>query len=276
MKAPVWWWETDTYDNKVPLSPELLDYAGPRGIALVAVYGDKTQKGWGGDTFMPLYMKKKFDMRRVLPVYYSHRQPFAIVMRSLNLVCIDIDGKNGGFEGAPQFLGNAPPTLSETSKSGNGYHLFYALPDTWDEEKGFAMFGDSIGIATGVDIRVTGCVYHHDTQRWNLRDIAPCPQWVLEALTRREQYKSERLAIAASAATLEDTERLMLHEELIERLNQKIPAGKRNTTLFAVGADMRTADVPNWQKLVEDRAIAVGLDENETDRLLENIEKYGG
>ena len=62
-----------------------------------------------------------------------------------------------------------PPTLAETSKSGDGYHLFYLVDEEWDDEKGYGLLGDRIGIEQGVDIRATGCVYHHPQQRWNDR-----------------------------------------------------------------------------------------------------------
>lgn len=39
---------------------------------------------------------------------------------------------------------------------------------------------------------------------------------------------------------------------------------------------MKLAQVPNWGQLVHDRAIEVGLDIEEADKLLNNIIKYGG
>ena len=274
MKAPVWWWETDTYDNEIPLSPELLDYAGPRGIALVAVYGDKTQKGWGGDTFMPLYMKKKFDMRRALPVYHSHGQPFAIVMRSLNLVCIDIDGKNGGFEGALR-LGNLPRTLAETSKSGNGYHLFYRTNEEWHADEGFAEFRDQIGIETGVDLRATGCVYHYASQRWNARTVANLPEHLATRLKVHVLTKTQFSTLVAKTKQLDPEELLMLHAELIQELETKIPVGRRNNTLFAIGSKMKQAGVHDLENLVVVRASQVGLTVQEADKIIANIQRYG-
>ena len=52
--------------------------------------------------------------------------------------------------------------------------------------------------------------------------------------------------------------------------------GKRNNTLFAIGTKMKLAQVPNWGQLVHDRALEVGLDIEEADKLLNNIIKYGG
>lgn len=274
MHAPEWWWLTMPYTSDVAYPSELVDYAGPEGVALVEVYGEATQKGWGGDTFMKHYTSKQFAPRRALWRYEKKQEPFAFVMRSLSLVCIDIDGKNGGIQGAPELLGNCPPTLAETSKSGNGFHLFYSVPDSWDQEKGFARIGDSISLVTGVDIRGTGCVYHHTTQRWNGVPVAPCPSWVLDKLEAREQYKAQRRAAAASTETLEPLERLMAHEELIERLNRPIPSGKRNNTLFAIGSEMKEAGVENWDTLVGARAEAIGLDPDEVVKLVGNIDRY--
>ena len=53
---------------------------------------------------------------------------FAFVMRAqCSLVCIDIDGKNGGLIHAPVKLeACCAHTLAGASKSGDGYHLWYA------------------------------------------------------------------------------------------------------------------------------------------------------
>ena len=274
MLEPEWWWRTDAYDDATPIPESLHTFAGPEGLAVVEVYGEKTQAGWGGDSFMENYTTKKFKPRRALWRFTKRQEPFAFVMRSLSLVCIDIDGKNGGFLGAPAFLGNCPRTLTEISKSGNGYHLFYSVPDSWDQEKGFARIGDSISIVSGVDIRGTGCVYHHATQRWNDSDIAPCPQWILDKLESREQFKAQRQAAIESISTLEPLEQLMMHEELKDRLSNPIPAGKRNNTLFAIGSDMKEAGVVDWDILVGARAEAVGLDPDEVVKLIGNIDRY--
>ena len=275
METPAWWWQTDSYDGEDPLPQELIELAGPHGVALVDVFPDgRTQAGWGSEKFMGEYEGKKFSARRKVKAFEMRQWPFAIVMRSLPVVCIDIDGKNGGFVSAPAFLGNAPVTLAETSKSGNGYHLFYSLPDTWDPVSGFGMIGDFIGIADGVDIRGTGCVYHHTTQRWNDRAIAPCPAWILDTLIKREQYKAARKATIVNTSTLDEWEQLIMHDELFERLNKPIPEGKRNNTLFAIGSEMKTAGVPDWDTRIGARAEELGLDADEVTKLVSNIETY--
>lgn len=42
------WWRTDDYDVDTPVPQDLVEFAGPKGIALVKAYEDgRTQKGWG-------------------------------------------------------------------------------------------------------------------------------------------------------------------------------------------------------------------------------------
>ena len=88
----------------------------------------------GADGFMPRYLRGVFNSRRVVYGYERGKWAYAFVMRSMRLVCVDIDGKNGGLEHAKK-LGLLPPTLAETSKSGDGYHLFYLVDEEWDDEK---------------------------------------------------------------------------------------------------------------------------------------------
>ena len=66
----------------------------------------------------------------------------------------------------------------------------------------------------------------------------------------------------------------MMQDTLITDLNKPIPSGRRNTTLFAIGSQMYLGQVPGWKQLVHDRALALGLDLEEADKLLTNIEKY--
>src|SRR5690242_14456333 len=138
------WWQTDSYDDDVAVPSAFSNYAGPEGLALVRAWPDgRTDPGWGlqgangGDGFMPRYMRGEFNERRVVYGYDHGKWAFAFVMRSVRVVCIDIDGKNGGLEHAKR-LGALPPTMAETSKSGNGYHLFYRTDENWDDVRGFA------------------------------------------------------------------------------------------------------------------------------------------
>jgi hypothetical protein len=221
------------------------------------------------------YMRGEFNERRVLYGYVRDKWAFAYVMRSLKLVVVDIDGKNGGLEHAKK-LGMLPPTMAETSKSGNGYHLFYEHDEPWDNDKGFGALSDRIGIEQGVDIRATGCVYHHKQQRWNDRRVAKLPEFLRDLLSHREQKLAATHArIDTILADHDELEVLMLHDEIMTELKKPIPSGKRNVTLFAIGNQMRQAQIPGWEQLVTDRATAVGLPADETLKLISNINHYG-
>jgi hypothetical protein len=270
------WWETDTYNKDAALHPLLLNEAGPNGVALVRAFKDgKTDAGWGGDQFMDRYNKHLFDPSRKIPGYDAGQHAVAVVMRSVRLVCIDVDGKNGGLDHVGS-LGALPPTLAETSKSGNGYHLFYATTeDEWDDEKGFALFRDRIGIKQGVDIRATGCVYHHHNQRWNKRPIAELPVHLATQL--REQIHKAEATVAAITKILDSGDQeevLIMQDQLTDELKKPIPEGKRNNTLFAIGSQMYLAQVPMWDAKVYQRAIDVGLDDHEAVKLVANIKRY--
>lgn len=278
------WWRTDTYDVDEAVPPQFdHDWAGPKGLALVRAWpDDRTDPGWGltgkdgGDGFMPRYLRGEFNERRVLYGYERDKWTFAFVMRSTQLVCLDIDGKNGGYDGAKK-VGMLPPTLAETSKSGDGYHLFYLVDEPWDPVKGFGLLSDRIGIETGVDFRATGCVYHHKQQRWNRRKPALLPDHLQQLLQHRDQKVAATTArIAKVLENNDEMEVLMMQTELMDELAKPIPAGKRNNTLFAIGSQMHQAQVPNWINALDERAKQVGLDQGEIDKLIANIEKYGG
>lgn len=269
------WWRTDEYTSEAMIPSSFNDLAGPFGPALVGVYPDgRTQPGWGESTFMENYTKSNFLPQRAAFAYRKRGAPFAFVMRSFQVVALDIDGKNGGFDGAMK-LGNLPYTLGETSKSGNGYHLFYSVEDQWDPWTGYARFADHIGIEQGVDVRATGCIYHHDTQRWNNRPITPMPKYLIDMFDAR---KTRRNATAARLATAQsqgdEIEMLMIQDELMDELKKPIPAGKRNNTLFAIGTKLVQAGVQDWEIVLMGRAMQVGLEETEASKLCENIARY--
>lgn len=278
------WWMTDTYDVETPIPDAIskLKITGPKGVALVKAWPDgTTQKGWGlnpppgeADGFMPRYLKDSFNPRRALYGYNKGQWNFAFIMRSLQLVCIDIDGKNGGFEGAKK-LGMLPRSLAEVSKSGDGYHLFYLTDEKWDDELGFGKLGDRIGIEQGVDIRWTGCVYHHPQQRWNRRELVDLPLHLEELLIRREQKAAASNARILSVLAGEDeTEILMVQAELLAELGKDIPDGKRNQTLFAIGSQMLQAGIEGWEEKIRAKALDVDLDGMEADKIVANIERY--
>jgi len=286
------WWRSEIYDVAAAMPPQFDDtWAGPHGVAMVRAFPDgRTDPGWGlvgpkkklpdGTEqqlpgFMPRYTRGEFNSRRVLFGYDRGRWSFAFVMRSLKLVAIDIDGKNGGLEHAKR-LGALPPTLAETSKSGNGFHLFYLVDQPWDDKLGFAPLGDRIGVEQGVDFRATGCIYHHPQQRWNRRWPAPLPDYLFELMQHRELKQAAQTERIRKVLTDNDiTEVLMMHDELITQLMKPIKQGKRNQTLFAIGCQMAEARVPGWEELLAQRALNVGLPEDEVEKLVRNVTQYG-
>lgn len=269
------WWRTDVYDGEYATPAELDELAGPHGVALVRAWPDgRTDAGWGGDTFMAKYEQGGFNARRVLYGYNAGKWAFAFIMRSVRLVCIDIDGKNGGLEHAKK-LGMLPPTLAETSKSGDGYHLFYTVDEEWVETKGYALLGDRIGLEQGVDFRATGCVYHHPQQRWNDRAPVPLPDHLFQLLhSRNQKVAASNARIVAILEGDDQMEIMMMQDELLSELKKPIPAGKRNNTLFAIGSQMKLAGITGWEEPLSDRANELGLDTGEIEKLVSNIEKY--
>jgi Bifunctional DNA primase/polymerase, N-terminal len=235
-----------------------------------------TATGWGGATFISKYRKRGFDVRRARAMFDRKQTPFALVMRSLWMVCLDIDGKNGGIESAAAL--NLPLTLAETSKSGNGYHLFYLVDDTWNPTFGFDRLRDRIGWRKGIDIRATGCVYHYPSQRWNTAVPVQLPDAILIDL---EQTRDDQVARAEHITTLrastdpdDQMEFLMLQSTIQSKLDAPIAAGKRNNTLFAIGSEMKLAGITGWSEQVYNRAVQLGLDDEEAAKLVGNIDRY--
>ena len=137
------------------------------------------------------------------------------------------------------------------------------------------MIPDQIGITQGVDIRGVGCVYHYNTQRWNGRDITALPEWLEERLREKQKRREASQSAMQKISTLDEMEKLMAHAELMDDLARPIPAGKRNTTLFAIGAQLMQAGVEDWEQAILARGDEVGLDEAEALKIVENIGKYG-
>lgn len=270
------WWKTDSYQDSSELGPllALSDLYGPKGLALVQAYENgSTSPGWGREAFMLNYLSDKFRMLKQLKIAALRENPFALVMRSAKLVCIDIDGKNGGFDHVSE-LGYLAPTTAEKSKSGNGYHLFYTVKDDWDEESGFAAINDQIGVVQGVDLRAVGCVYHHPQQRWNHRAPVPLSEHLSMRFKARALARSRRATEIQKTLQLDTLEVLMLREELVDQLQKPIPHGKRNTTLFAFGCEMKEAGFPDWEDPLLDRGRDLGLDNTELGRIIDNVQRY--
>lgn len=270
------WWETDQYQYEDPIPKEFYLLAGPNGIGVVKAFEDgRTSKGWGSDQFMDNYLADRFNDQIARVGWISGRWNFAFLMRTMRLVCIDIDGKNGGIEHVGK-LGMLPPTLAETSKSGDGYHLFYATDEQWDGGKGYAKFRDRIGAVQGVDVRSVGCVYHVPGQKWNNLPIVPLPKY-LDTVWTSDEAAGERQVneiIALLDAGVEDEIAVAQHQ-LLDDLAKPIPQGRRNTTLYAIGVKMRLLGIPDWDARISARGLKIGLDQDEVVKILANIEKYG-
>ena len=278
------WWRTDAYDSPaaIPSALAMPEIWGVNGPALVPLFSNgKTGPGWGlqgadgKPGFIEKYRRLEFAQRRVMFGVDRGQHDWAWVMRSGRVVCLDIDGKNGGLEHASE-LGFLPPTVAETSKSGNGYHLFYLSEDTWDSREGFARYADRIGIVTGVDFRGTGCVYHYPTQRWNTRSLAPLPDHLSEMLLKKQSARTYQKSVIHKTLELDEMEVLLMQQEILAELAKPIPVGKRNNMLFAIGTNMMEAKIEGWDEKLGDRAAQLGLDSEEIDKLIANIEKYGG
>ncbi len=271
------WWQSDEYplaganDGLNMDDPSLW---GPEGPALVQLWADgRTSQGWGRDTFMEHYKNKSFNARKIIFGYLRDAWAFAWVMRSARLICIDIDGKNGGFDHVSE-LGFLPPTTAEISMSGNGYHLFYLVEDEWDPVEGYGRYRDAIGLVTGVDIRGTGCVYHKSTQRWNSRPPAQLPEHLSSQLLLRGVTRERQLVNIQKTLELDKEEIAMMHDQLLSELKKPIPAGKRNNTLFAIGCQMEAAEIPHWDDALCERALQVGLGQDEAEKIVTNVTNY--
>jgi hypothetical protein len=105
--------------------------------------------------------------------------------------------------------------------------------------------------------------------------MAPLPEFIAEVLRSKENYRANQAGrFAAVVASNDETEILLMQDQLITELKKPIPDGKRNNTLFAIGSQMRDAEVPNWDQLVYDRAVELGLSDDEAGKIVENIGRY--
>ena len=279
------WYEDDSqFVHSNPVPTPLVSFQGPNGLALVDVYEyGTTTAGWGlvgrdgGPGFAENYQKHTFWAKPRL-VQFQNGKPFAFVMRSLRLVMVDIDrhleaGGEDGFISAAKM--ELPPTLAETSRSGSGRHLFYSVEDEWSDVFGFGRYDDALGIEPGIDIRATGCAYHYPSQKWNDLPIAPLPESVKNYLVAKKNKKDAQTAVLQHVAVKPDSEEaLVVQDALLQELAKPIPVGKRNASLFALGSKMKDAGIPEWEEALEDRANEVGLDVEETGKIIANVRRY--
>ena len=270
---PQWFENRSQYFDDSPL-PEWLN-TRYSNLSLVRVYPEieKVQPGWGAKEFVYNQSIGAFRPKRALNFYEKKRQPFAIVMRSVPYLCVDIDGKNGGIETC-QVL-NLTWTASEISKSGNGFHLFYSVPGAkWDKLKGYAEFPDLNGMIPGVDIRGTGLVYHYPGQLWNDVPPAPIPRTLEKLMEKVSVTRYQSRITRQGAMALDDDEKLILHDELREALAQRMPQGTRNSRMYAIGAKMFAAGYPAWDIALYERGQEIGLEPQEILHIIKNIEMY--
>lgn len=243
-----WYLNSEQY-HQSELTERLDDYAGPNSTALVKVFGEKTQPGWGHERFMRNYVRNFFGAHKL-----TEGEPFAIVMRSLRLLVIDIDGKNNGYAEAAKL--DLPPTLAETSKSGNGHHLFYAYPDQWDEVEGFAAQPDRVGMWPGIDVKSTGVVYHHPHQLWNELPIADLPHSVWDKLQQRNERDTQLRVTPEMAEEMTDEDLKFRRDVLLIELTQPRTDG-RDTSLWRIGASLLNLGVD--ETYMAEKILAAGL-----------------
>lgn len=248
MSTP-WYRNPNQYTEELLDQGEFNEYAGPNGVAVVQVYGEKTQPGWGHERFMRNYVRNFFGIHKI-----PADKPYAIVMRSVQLLCIDIDGKNNGYEEAAKL--DLPATLAETSKSGNGHHLFYSYPDEWDEHDGFAGQPDRVGMWPGIDVKSTGVVYHHPQQRWNGLFIEELPDSVWQQLLKRNERDAELRITPEQVAELTDEDLKFKRDMLLIELSKPRTDG-RDTSLWRIGASLLNLGVD--ETYMAEKILAAGL-----------------
>jgi len=232
-----------------------------------------TQSGWGSRAFMRNYESGRFKPDAILKAYLQYGRPFGFIMRTLPYLCVDIDGKNGGIQ-ASSIL-RLTPTLAEISKSGSGFHLFYRIPEaTWDATLGYNEFADFNGILPGIDVRAVGIVYHYRQQRWNSEDIAPLPNTLRRLLEQKTAERERAETRRQEQLSLDPEDLAIVRYETIKKLERPIEAGKRNTTLFALGCELKLYQVPDWEQLLYIKGERVGLSERELSQIIRNVKRY--
>jgi len=265
-----WYENMEQYTNPAGLP---LQFPAYWDLALVHVYDDSaTTTGWGRESFMKNLVAGKFRPQGYLK-RFGHGRAFGIVMRSVPLLCIDIDGKNGGFQAARVL--ELPPTLAETSKSGNGLHLFYQVPGevNWHEKYGYEEVPDVIGLLPGVDVKATGIVYHYPQQRWNGAEIAFAPTGVMRLLDSRKRTLELSKQRVQASKLLDPEERAILADELMDELQRPLPDGRRNTTLFAWGCKADGV-VKDWPLHLHLRGEQARLSSSELVQIIKSVQSY--
>jgi len=267
----LWFQDNSQYTDAVPL-PEAFYQFGSLALVRLLPNG-KTETGWGAADFMENLSKGKFALQKSISYYERFKQPFAIIMRSIPYVAIDIDGKNGGVEIARVL--QLPPTLAERSKSGNGYHLFYEVEGAkLDARRGYNEMEDHNGIVRGVDVRGSGVVYHYPGQKWNTLDVAPLPRSLHDLLTNAQDVRRTVRLTKNGTEALGPDELVIIHDRLRTQLEMPAKEGTRNQRLYAIGSQMYASNFPEWDREIYDRGDELGLPQDEVTGIIRNILKY--
>lgn len=264
------WYTRDAYDVEFFSEVETLPCLWREEVATVEVYKDgKTQPGWSEAEFIRNYWLGRFNRVR------DASKPFAYLMRAFSGFVIDIDGKNGGIESAKQL--NLPPTLAETSKSGNGYHLWYAFPEEyadWSTNGGFDALRDRLSVVPGVDLKAVGCVYHYPQQRWNSRGVRVAPQHLMRTLTVKSGQGADPKVLRKLVDDKDEREIKRLIDDAMDTLSRPIPQGRRNQTLFAVGSRLHLLGYETWKDDLFKAGQACGLAHDEICKIASNVIVY--
>lgn len=257
--ARPWWRDDRQYVDSSPLAGLL---AFRPDVVRAYVHRRQTQRGWGASDYLENRHSFALDSQDLTV-------PFGIVMRSIPVLGVDVDAKNGGTstgtERALAALGLASvPTLAELSRSGSGYHLYYSLADVWSDDPqrpGYVRVADRIGFLGGVDIKAETLMYHYPHQRWNERGVAAAPPLLLRALSAR----SRRASAPPSPSSVEARVAALRG---LARLSLPIEVGRRNTTLWGIAKDLYRGGFPEWETVIESAADGCGLSDSETSVLL--------
>ncbi|QOC56094.1 DNA primase/polymerase [Microbacterium phage Zhengyi] len=269
-----WFEDKEQYIVDEPVAPQIMNEYGER-LDLVRLFpSGKTQPGWNNKEFMENHDRGAFAPKRALRFFNRYDMPFGLLMRSVPLVGIDIDGKNGGIETSNAL--RLTRSLAETSRSGDGFHIVYSVPFTqWNPKTGYSELPDLLGLIPGVDIKGTGLLFHHSSQKWNNLRIAPLPPTLFDLITNtRDSRQLRRLAREVKAPEMDPDDLVIVHDQLKTSLEGKFPVGGRNQKLFALGAQMRAAAYPHWEKALYERGAQIGLDKEEISSIIKNIDAY--
>jgi hypothetical protein len=245
------WFECDDY-TAGRYSPLLKE--GIEVIACNQTNGIPVEKGFGVNDWKP----GKFKATKEKVVGKDH----ALLMKSINVLCVDIDGKNGGMDNLHK-LGYLPPTLAEISRSGTGYHLYYSLTDA--QNSTFSMdFAGKSALATGVDIKTQGLVFQavatSKHQMYNARQLSLIPDSLANLVELNTIKKQKARVFFKSPQGLKELEKKRQAQPKDEwdwsslgtpcsgYCLSPIPQGMRNDSLYTFGLAKMANGETDWEK----------------------------